>query len=141
MSTYEIKGLKFIVIDNSTYEIQPEQLAFFRAHSKSGKPFALMVHIPFYAPGRSVGFGCGHPDWGAKTDKNSELERRHRWRETHTKTTMDFYKEVFSSKDLLGVFAGHTHSQSIDIINGIPQFVTDDNASGAFFDISFLPRP
>jgi hypothetical protein len=39
----------------------------------------------------------------------------------------------------MGIFAGHIHQKSIEIIKGIPQIVTDDNASGAFLDIKFSP--
>jgi hypothetical protein len=41
---------------------------------------------------------------------------------------------------MLGIFAGHIHRNSMDVINGIPQFVADDNASGAFLDVEFMPR-
>ncbi|MDA3925741.1 MAG: hypothetical protein PF904_13665 [Kiritimatiellae bacterium] len=61
-------------IDNSTYEILPEQLTFFQKQVDSGVPLVLMMHIPMYAPGRPIGFGCGHPEWGAKTDRNWELQ-------------------------------------------------------------------
>ena len=56
----------------------------------------------------------------------------------HTQVTMDFHSEVFSTPILVGVFAGHIHRQSCDLINGIPQFVTDDNASGGIMDVDFL---
>ena len=101
-----------------------------------------MVHIPLFAPGRPTGYGCGHPDWSAKTDRNHELERRPKWPESgHTAVTMDFHREVFAATNLLGVFAGHIHRQSIDVMNGIPQFVTNANATGAFMDVEFLPAP
>lgn len=139
-AAYEVKGLTVVVIDNSVYEILPEQLQFFRAQVRTGKPLILMVHIPLHAPGRSGGFGCGDPNWGAKTDRNYQIERRPQWPESgHTKTTMDFHREVFSAPNLLGVVAGHIHRQSVDMINGIPQFVADDNASSAFLDLGFLP--
>ncbi len=132
----DIKGIRVLAIDNSTYEISEEQLAFFREQTSQNIPMILAVHIPMYAPGRRISFGCGHPDWGAATDKIHELERRPRWPESgHTQTTFDFHKAVFSSENLLGVFAGHTHSFSMDLINGKPQFVSDDNASGGFLDI------
>jgi hypothetical protein len=54
---------------------------------------------------------------------------------------MDFHREVFAAPNLLGVFAGHIHRQSIDVINGIPQFVTTANATGGFMDVEFLPAP
>jgi len=141
MTVREIHGIRFVCLDNSHYEIEPEQLSFFRAQARIGQPLVLLVHIPLYAPGRSVGFGCGHPDWGARTDRNSELERRPRWPETgHSRVTMDFHREVFSTPNLLGVFAGHIHKASLDVVKGVPQFVTEANATGAFLDVEFLPE-
>ena len=140
MASYEINGVKILAIDNSTYEILPEQLDFFRDNSKENNPLILMMHIPLYSPGRPLGYGCGHPSWGAESDRSYELERRERWPERgHTKTTMAFYDEVFSCDNLLGIFAGHIHRQTIDIVEGKPQFVADANATGAFLEINFLP--
>lgn len=139
MSVKEINGIRFISIDNSVNEILPEQLSFYREQVKLGKPMVLFVHIPLYVPGRSMGFGCGHPKWGWDTDRNFTIERRERWPKSgHTPTTMNFHKEVFSSPNLLGIFAGHTHSQSLDVVNGIPQFVTPANATGGFLEIDFM---
>ena len=98
---YNINGIRFVCIDNSTYEILPEQLEFFKTQVKSGIPIILLMHIPLYMPGRPVGYGCAHPEWGANSDKNFEIERREKWRAGgHTKVTMDFYDEVFNSSNL-----------------------------------------
>lgn len=138
MQKMEINGVNFIVIDNSTYEISESQLDFFRKTVAEKNPAVLMLHIPLYAPGRSVGFGCGHPDWGERSDRSYTLERREPWRVGgHTSTTMAFYEAVFQSENLLGVLAGHIHNQSVDIINGIPQIVTESNAEGGFLEIGF----
>lgn len=138
MQKMEINGVVFIVLDNSTYEIDEAQLDFFKKSVAGQKPCVLMLHIPLYAPGRSVGFGCGHPEWGEKADKNFTLERRQPWRAGgHTRTTIAFYEAVFGAENLLGVLAGHIHNQSVDIINGIPQIVTESNAEGGFLEIGF----
>ncbi|HSB91556.1 MAG TPA: metallophosphoesterase [Flavitalea sp.] len=135
----EMNGITLITIDNSNYQILPEQLEFFKSRIKTGKPTLLMLHIPLYAPGRSMGFGCGSPQWGAASDKNYELERRQRWPESgHTKTTFDFHNAVFKAENLIGILAGHTHKPSLDVVNGIPQIVTDANATGAYLDVEFL---
>lgn len=140
MTAQELKGIRIILLDDSTYEIQPEQLDFFRAQVATGQPLALFLHIPLYAPGRGVGFGCGHPEWGAKTDRNFELERRPRWPATgHTEVTRTFHREVFATPNLLGIFAGHTHRPSMDVVKGLPQFVADANATGAHLSVEFLP--
>jgi predicted phosphodiesterase len=138
MSAVDVKGVRFVAIDDSTYEILPEQLAFFREQVASGLPLVLLMHIPLYAPGRDVGFGCGHPAWGAKSDRNWEIERRLKWPEAgHTTVTTAFHREVFAAQNLLGVFAGHTHQPSLDCVNGLPQFVTQANAVGAFMIAEF----
>ncbi|NET33436.1 MAG: metallophosphoesterase [Cyanothece sp. SIO1E1] len=140
MAAYDIKGIRFLAIDNSTYQINEEQLAFLRDQVASGMPLVLLVHIPLYAPGKSISFGCGNPNWGATTDRNFSIERRPKWpEEGHTQTTFKFYKEVFNAPNLIGIFAGHIHRNSLEMIKGKPQIVSDDNASGAYLDISFLP--
>ena len=140
MAAYDIKGIRFLAIDNSTYEINEEQFVFFKEQVASGLPLVLLTHIPMYAPGKGIYFGCGNPNWGAATDRNFNLEKRPKWPEAgHTQTTINFHKEVFNAPNLLGIFAGHIHRNSIEIINGKPQIVSDDNASGAYLDISFLP--
>lgn len=140
MAAYDIKGIRFLAIDNSTYQINEAQLAFFKAQVASGMPLVLLVHIPMYAPGKNISFGCGNPNWSAVTDRNFELERRPKWPEKgHTKTTFKFHQEVFNAPNLLGIFAGHIHRNSLEMIKGKPQIVSDDNASGAYLDINFLP--
>lgn len=140
MSTREINGIRFLALDNSTYQITPEQLAFFRKEVATQQPVVLMVHIPLYAPERSLGFGCGHPKWNAQNDKNYQLERRERWPETgHSQTTLQFHKEVFSCPNLLGILAGHTHKPTLDIVNGIPQVITPPNAAGGYLKVELVP--
>ena len=141
MSVRRIGGVRLVIIDNSTYEIHPEQRAFYRQQAQTGEPLVLLVHIPLYVPGRAVGFGCGHPEWGARADRNYELERRPRWRESgHTETTMAFHRDVFNTPNLLGIFAGHIHRASSDVYRGVPQIVSDANAMGAYLNIEFQPH-
>ncbi|SMG30405.1 metallophosphoesterase family protein [Arenibacter troitsensis] len=140
MAFYDVKGIRFVAIDNSTYQINEDQLVFFKKQVASNVPLVLLVHIPMYAPGKSIGFGCGNPDWGASSDRNFELEGRLKWPEAgHTKTTFDFHKAVFSAPNLLGIFTGHIHRFSVESIKGKPQIVTDDNASGGYLDVNFMP--
>ncbi|WP_028296629.1 metallophosphoesterase family protein [Olivibacter sitiensis] len=139
MACLDLNGIRFIVIDNSTYGILPEQLAFFNEKSQVAMPIVLVLHIPLYAQGREVAFGCGHPDWRAATDKLYEIERRPRWPvEGHTKTTMEFRAKVFATSNMLAIFAGHIHAPSLDLVSGVPQFVAPPNLNGGFLDIHFL---
>ncbi|MCK5820356.1 MAG: metallophosphoesterase [Bacteroidales bacterium] len=139
---YDFNGIRFVCIDNSTYEILPEQLEFFRAQIKSDIPMLLLMHIPLYMPGRSAGFGCGSPDWGAATDRGYIIERREKWRQGgHTRITMEFYDEVFQASNLLAVLTGHIHRQTLDVKNDIPQLVSPTNTTGSFLDISISSLP
>jgi 3',5'-cyclic AMP phosphodiesterase CpdA len=141
-AAYDLNGLRFVTIDDSTYEILPEQLAFLRKQIRTGIPFFLLVHIPLYIPGRGLGYGCAHPDWGAQADKNHQIERRERWREGgHTKTTLSFYDEVFRAPNLLAILAGHTHRLALEVRRGIPQVVGGANARGEFLDLQVQTTP
>ena len=119
-------GVKVLMVDDSTYEMLPEQVAFLRRELADGAPAILAAHIPLYVPWRrnDIFFGVGHPDWGAKSDPYWEIERRERWLEKgHTETTMAFWRDVWSAPNLLGVVAGHIHTQSLDVFGGRFQFV------------------
>jgi hypothetical protein len=140
MTSYDLGDVRIMALDNSTYEITDKQLEFFRKHKETGKPLILCMHIPLYAPGRSVLYGCGHPEWGADSDRNYELEGRERWpEEGHSDTTFTFYNEVVNTPQLLAVFAGHAHRDTLELMNGTPQIVVDDNASGAYADVIISP--
>ncbi|HPE78277.1 MAG TPA: metallophosphoesterase [Draconibacterium sp.] len=140
-AAYDINGIRMVLIDNSTYEIEREQLDFFRQQIKSGLPLVLFMHIPLYMPGRSMGYGCANPQWGEQTDKNFEIEQREKWRKGgHTPTTFSFYEEVFNAQNLLAIFAGHTHRAALDVKNNIPQVVSGHNATGYFADIVLAKR-
>lgn len=135
-ATYDLNGIRFVCIDNSTYEILPEQLDFLKQQIDSNIPFLLLMHIPLFMPGRTIGFGCANPDWSEKSDKNYKIERREKWRKGgHTQTTFSFYDEVFKAPNLLAILAGHTHRPTIDIKNGIPQLVSAHNATGYYSEI------
>jgi len=63
MSAHDIKGIRFIAIDNSTYQISDEQLTFYSNQISTTLPVVLLVHIPMYAPGKKISYGCGNPYW------------------------------------------------------------------------------
>jgi predicted phosphodiesterase len=141
----DVKGLKVVMLDDSVYEILPEQLSLFREEMKEDKPSLMMSHIPLYAPGFPVSYGCGHPDWNADTDRNYKIERRQRWPAGgHSETTFDFWKEVICSHkehNLLATFAGHVHAQSSSLVDDWPQFTLKANLTGAYRIVEVLPIP
>ncbi|RAJ99831.1 calcineurin-like phosphoesterase family protein [Larkinella arboricola] len=140
LDVQNVQGVQIITLDNSIYEIEEQQLAGVEKALATGKPCVLMMHIPLYAPGRSIGYGCGHPQWGWETDKNYTIERRERWPKTgHTRVTQRFYQKVIDAPNLLGVFAGHVHRPGVDAIQGKPQVVSEANATGGYLVIEILP--
>lgn len=129
-------GLEILMLDDSTNEILPEQLAFYREKAASGAPLLLAMHVPLYVPGRSIFFSCGNPNWCAANDPYWQIERRPRWPESgHTETTMAFYREVFSAENPVAVIAGHTHEFTLDCFNGRIQLVTAQNSNGHYLDL------
>ena len=137
MASRVVKGIRFVFIDNSLYEILPEQLAFWKQEAAKGAPVALMMHIPLYMPGYGPReAGCAHPEWGAKVDPHWKIERRPQWPEAgHTQTTFAFREAVFSTPNLLGVFVGHVHRHFFAFDRGHVQCATAANADGSFLDV------
>jgi hypothetical protein len=137
MASRVVKGIRFVFIDNSLYEILPEQLAFWKQEAAKGEPVALMMHIPLYMPGYGPReAGCAHPEWGAKVDPHWQIERRPQWPEAgHTQTTFAFREAVFSTPNLLGVFVGHVHRHFFAFDRGHVQCAVAANADGSFFDV------
>ena len=137
-----VNGVQLLILDTSTYDVLPEQLALTKRVIASGKPFILMMHIPLYAPGRKITYGIGHPEWGHDRDVNYKIERRERWpKEGHTKTDYDFYNAITSAPNLLASFAGHVHTNGVDIIGGKPHFTVEANARGGYYEVLILPLP
>ena len=137
MASRVVKGVRFVFIDNSLYEVLPEQVDFWKQESAKGDPVALMMHIPLYMPGYGVQeAGCAHPEWSAKTDQYWEIERRPRWPEKgHTEATLAFREAVLDTPNLLGIFVGHDHRQMIAVDRGHVQCATAANADGSYLDV------
>ena len=137
----EVGDVRLLLVDDSNYKITPEQRDAVAAEVKSGKPFILLHHIPFYAPSRSVSFGIGHPEWGAATDKNYKIERREQWPvEGHAEVDYEFYDLATTAPNLLASIAGHVHSYGVDIIHGRPHYTVGANAQGAYYIVNIMPK-
>ncbi len=140
MATRDVHGIRFISIDDSTNEIFPEQLAYFNRQTEFDGPVVLVAHIPLYVPARPITFSCGNPHWGAAADTLHTMEGRQQWPAKHSKVTMDFHRRVFSTPNLVGILAGHIHTQSMDVFNGVPQLVAPPNLAGGYLDVRFEPH-
>lgn len=133
-----IGGINFVMIDNSTYQVNQEQLAFYKQQTKRPEPIALFVHIPLYVPGMKI--CCGHPEWGADVDKNFELERRERWpKEGNSASTIAFVSEVAKTSNLIAVFCGHIHRFEISQSENMFQYTAMTGLNGQYRLINFEP--
>ena len=125
-----LKGVRFIAIENGTSQVDEAQLDFFEAQILEGLPTVLLVHIPLCVPGllgQTDGSPmCGDPTWGAETDRNFVIERRERWPTTGNRpSTMAFVEAVRRAENLVGVLCGHIHQHSEDALNeNAVQYVT-----------------
>ena len=138
----DVKGVRLLLVDDSTYEVTPHQMDVAAAQIKSGKPFIVLHHIPFYAPSRPIGYGIGHPEWGAATDRHYQIERREQWPESgHAELDYTYYDMVTSAPNLLASIAGHEHTYGVDIINGRPHYTVGANAAGAYYFVTIMPLP
>lgn len=135
----EHKGVRLLFFDTSNNEIEERQLQFIREEARRDEPFILFQHIPLYAPSRSVGYGIGHPQWGAATDGGYKIERRNQWPEGHKKVDYDFYDTLVEAPNLLATFAGHVHLFGTDIIKGRPHFTVGPNCTGAYYEVVVMP--
>ncbi len=129
-SSVEVNGVRFLMIDNATYQVDDQQLAFYQDKVADGTPTVLLVHIPLSVPtiradreGKPL---CGDPAWGAKRDRNWETERRERWPVTgNLPSTEEFLSCVASSPNLVAVLCGHIHESRVDRVSDVAnQYVT-----------------
>merc|ERR1739848_962040 len=76
----DIRGaIRVIWLDNSNYQVLPQQLDFFEGEltREPRRPVVLLVHVPFFAGGddpRGPTDTCGHPEWGSGRDRNADVE-------------------------------------------------------------------
>ncbi len=136
----QINGINFIGIDNSTYQVNAEQLVFFKNELDRGLPAVLMVHIPIYTQDHR-GASCGNPHWGWETDRGYEIEQRERWPKSgNLQSTLDFVKLVENSPCPLTVLGGHNHRPITEVLSpSTVQYTTDAAKGGAARVIKFLP--
>lgn len=138
----QINGINVVAIDNSLFEITPEQLEFFKKELARGLPVILCLHIPLYTPGHNIDYGCGSPEWDKSTDCYYEIERRLPWPENGcSDLTYEFHHLAINSPEVIGIYAGHTHEEAVDYINDRIQFVVDANYNYKDVVIHFIPCP
>ncbi len=115
---YEINGIQFLLVDDSTYRIDQEQLTFVKTHLASPIPTVLLTHIPVSLPTLrdptierwNAPILIGDPDW--------EFESRDRWGTgENPSSTLEFVRTLAAAENLVALFCGHIHFPHTDAIS------------------------
>jgi hypothetical protein len=114
----EVGGIQFLAIDNSTYQISPEQLQSVRAHLENGKPTVILSHIPlsiatlrdptiemWKAP-ILVGDPHWEPESRAKIGAGDD-----------TPSTLEYVRMLTGAENLVAIFCGHVHFTHEDTVS------------------------
>ena len=113
-----VGGIQFLLVDDSTYQITEEQLAFVQDKLKTDLPTVLLTHIPMSLPtlrDRTIErwkdpILIGDPQWS--------VERRERWKTgADLPTTLEFVRTLVAAENLVGVFCGHIHFDHADTVS------------------------
>ena len=139
-----VNGLNFVCIDNSTYQVNDEQLAFFKDQESFGLPIVLLMHIPLYTPkaGERNGVStCGDPRWGEASDRGYEIERRQKWSKAgNMPSTVEFVERVKTSDTVVATFVGHIHRARIESLGSSSmQYTTGGSYNGRYRIVEFKP--
>jgi predicted phosphodiesterase len=142
-SVRQLNGILIIGVDNSTYQISPDQLQKFHAELERRLPVLLFMHIPLYVPSLLKDV---LQMWGSPIMMNAEgwddrsLER---WRiQSATDKTREFHRLLLDNPkgNLVGVFCGHVHFPHSDAFGlGSRQYVTKPGFQGGYRMIRLVP--
>lgn len=139
-----IGGVNFVAIDNSIYQVNAEQLDFFKNQQTKNEPIVLLMHMPIYLPKdaeRDNVSTIGDPRWGWDIDNGYEIERRVRWsKDGNLLSTTEFVEIVKNCKNLAAVLVGHTHRPRADRISATAiQYVSGRSVDGQYRLVRFTP--
>lgn len=140
-TSLDLNGLCIIAIDNATYQINEDQLAFYREQTARHLPTILLIHIPLYLHDSHTGSPlCGNPNWGYDTDRNYEIERRQRWPKSgNLPSTTAFLENVKTTANLVAILCGHTHKNREVAFNNAVQYETQAGFLGGYRTFTFKP--
>ncbi|MDA0709279.1 MAG: metallophosphoesterase [bacterium] len=136
----DLNGLCVVAIDNATYQVSEEQLAFFQAQTARNWPTVLLIHIPLFLHGTDKSPLCGNPAWGYATDRNYAVERRERWPISgNLPSTTAFLETVKTTPNLVAILCGHTHQNREAAHSNAVQYETRAGFLGGYRIFQFVP--
>jgi DNA repair exonuclease SbcCD nuclease subunit len=136
---HELHGLQFLCVDNSTYQINREQLQFARESLQSGLPTVLLIHIPIT---QSLLREPTIAKWRDAMLMGEHLEesRRAMWGwEKDNPATFEFIELMQHAPNLVAIFCGHVHfSHEETFSESAVQFVGAPGFEGGCRVVDFL---
>lgn len=131
----ELGGVRLIALDNSTYQVGAQQVAFLRQELATGQPCLLFIHIPLWAETLApavierwqapIVMAAVH-GWTAET--------RAQWKVAETSASTRACFELLTgseSDNLAGIFCGHVHFAHVHTYrDGRYQYVTAPGFAG-----------
>ncbi|MBB6674059.1 metallophosphoesterase family protein [Cohnella nanjingensis] len=142
-SAREIQGVLLLAVDNSTYQITEEQLAFVQRMLARGLPTLLFMHIPLYIPSLlsdvmrewRAPIMMAAEGWDDRLMMDWQVEKA-------TDATLAYVRLLRDNRhrNLIGLFCGHVHFAHRDAFGrGSCQYVTQAGFSGGYRVIRLLP--
>ncbi len=134
----EIGGVRLIALDNSNYQVSPEQVEFLRAQLKSGWPCLLFIHIPLWIESLAPAV---IEQWRAPIVMAAQhgwtAAERERWKVPGNRDSTMACLELLTTADLganlAGIFCGHVHFPHVDAFRtGRYQYVTTPGFAGGY---------
>jgi hypothetical protein len=139
---HDVGGLCFLAVDNSTYQIDAEQLEATGAALADGLPTVVMIHVPISLPTlRPAAMAAlkGSPCLMADPDWDAEERAEHgvgEWPpETHA-----FVRLLSHADNLVAVLAGHYHIPHADGLSSTAvQYMAPAGYAGRSRRVRLLP--
>lgn len=137
-------GLRFVTIDNSTYQVSQEQLAFVRKELAAGAPVVLLMHIPLSLPALRAEtirkwkspLLMADPRWDAASRAQWDAEEEDR------PPTLELARLLRTAPNLVAVLCGHVNfAQAEPLSPWAVQYVGKPAYEGGQRLLEFRPLP
>ena len=137
----DVLGIRFLTVDDTTYQISEEQLAFTQEALSGGLPTVVVMHVPLsIATLRRASIEkrrhtnlLADPDWPL-------AQRQAVCIGTDTAATREFVRTLTGAENLAAVLAGHLHFLHADAVHPrAVQYVAPPNYAALHRLIEFHP--
>ena len=140
-SIRDISGVRFLAVDDSTYQISEDQLEFTRKGLAAGLPTIILTHIPLSLPTlrdptiekMQSPILLGDPDWPL-------ADRRRLGIGEDAPATLEFVRLVANAENLVAILCGHIHFPHVDAVSlQAVQYVTAPGYAGEYRLVELRP--